>query len=87
MGAAVVAADCAWGPGDMIEDGVNGRLVPVDHVNALASVMQELIEHPEVRVSLGAEAEKVRQKFAQSVVMAQWELLLCSRVNEQHGTA
>ena len=87
MGAAVVAADCAWGPGDMIEDGVNGRLVPVDNVNALASVMQELIKHPEVRVSLGAEAEKVRQKFAQSVVMAQWERLLCSHVNEQHGTA
>jgi len=85
MGAAVVATDCAWGPGDMIQDGVNGRLVPTDDVNALAIVMRELIQDPDVRAALGAEAKKVRHKFAQGVVMSQWERLVCYRTNEQHG--
>ena len=30
LGAAVISTDCPSGPADMIEDGVNGRLVPIE---------------------------------------------------------
>ncbi|MBT8080440.1 MAG: glycosyltransferase family 4 protein [Gammaproteobacteria bacterium] len=85
MGAAVVAADCAWGPRELIQDGVNGRLVPVENIESLASVVAELIDQPAFRASLGLEARKVRQTFAQSAVMARWEQVVCPNMNRQHG--
>ena len=76
MGAAVVSADCRAGPADLIEDGVNGRLVPVEDVETLASVMTELMSQPQVRADLGREAMKVRQRFQQDLIMPRWEEVL-----------
>ena len=73
MGAAVISADCRSGPADIIEDGVNGRLVPVEDVVTLAKVMSELLRRPEERYRLGAAARKVRQVFRQDLVMKQWD--------------
>jgi len=78
MGAAVICADCPSGPADLIEDGVNGRLVPVDDVAALARTMADLMLHQGIRERLGREAAKVRQRFRQDLVMAQWERYLLS---------
>jgi GalNAc-alpha-(1->4)-GalNAc-alpha-(1->3)-diNAcBac-PP-undecaprenol alpha-1,4-N-acetyl-D-galactosaminyltransferase len=73
MGAAVISADCRSGPAEIIRDGVNGRLVPVEDVVTLARVMTELLRRPEERARLGSEAKKVRQVFRQDLVMKQWE--------------
>jgi GalNAc-alpha-(1->4)-GalNAc-alpha-(1->3)-diNAcBac-PP-undecaprenol alpha-1,4-N-acetyl-D-galactosaminyltransferase len=73
MGAAVISADCPSGPAEIIVDGVNGRLVPVDDVAMLTRVMSELLHRPEERLRLGREAKKVRQAFRQDLVMKQWE--------------
>jgi GalNAc-alpha-(1->4)-GalNAc-alpha-(1->3)-diNAcBac-PP-undecaprenol alpha-1,4-N-acetyl-D-galactosaminyltransferase len=73
MGAAVVSTDCPSGPAEMIEDGVNGRLVPVEDVPALARVMADLMRHPALRQRLGGEARKVRELFSQDRVMRRWE--------------
>ncbi|MDP9198861.1 MAG: glycosyltransferase family 4 protein [Pseudomonadota bacterium] len=76
MGAVVVSADCPAGPAEMIDDGVNGRLVPVEDVRALSRAMAELMAQPELRLRLGREAMKVRERFGQELIMAQWEALL-----------
>jgi GalNAc-alpha-(1->4)-GalNAc-alpha-(1->3)-diNAcBac-PP-undecaprenol alpha-1,4-N-acetyl-D-galactosaminyltransferase len=76
MGAAVVSADCPAGPAELIDDGVNGRLVPVEDVETLASVMTELMSQPQLRVDLGREAMNVRQRFRQDLIMPRWEELL-----------
>ncbi len=68
MGAAVISTTCA-GPMSMIEDGVNGRLVPVGNAVVLSDVMAELMSQPEQRARLGREAEKVRRQFAQESMM------------------
>jgi GalNAc-alpha-(1->4)-GalNAc-alpha-(1->3)-diNAcBac-PP-undecaprenol alpha-1,4-N-acetyl-D-galactosaminyltransferase len=73
MGAAVISADCRSGPAEIIRDGVNGRLVPVEDVATLRRVMAELLRQPEERARLGQEAKKVRQVFRQDLVMKQWE--------------
>jgi len=73
MGAPVISADCHSGPADMIQDGVNGRLVPVEDVTTLARVMAELMAEPKLRESLGREASKVRQSFRQDLIMDRWE--------------
>jgi GalNAc-alpha-(1->4)-GalNAc-alpha-(1->3)-diNAcBac-PP-undecaprenol alpha-1,4-N-acetyl-D-galactosaminyltransferase len=83
MGAAVISADCPSGPADLIQDGISGRLVPVNDVTALTRVMAELMSRPDVRERLGREASKVRQRYRQDLVMAQWEKCLLSfAINE-----
>jgi GalNAc-alpha-(1->4)-GalNAc-alpha-(1->3)-diNAcBac-PP-undecaprenol alpha-1,4-N-acetyl-D-galactosaminyltransferase len=72
MGAAVISADCHSGPRELIVDGVNGRLVPVDDVATLARVMSELMAAPELRERLGQEALKTRETFAQGLIMERW---------------
>lgn len=76
LGAAVISADCPSGPSDMIEEGVNGRLVPVDDVSTLAAVMTELISKPGERARLGHAAAGVRERYRQDIVMDLWETCL-----------
>ena len=84
MGAAVISADCRSGPAEIIKDGVNGRLVPVEDVAMLTQVMSELLRHPEERERLGSEAMKVRQAFAQDLVMKQWERCVVPTLAQGH---
>jgi GalNAc-alpha-(1->4)-GalNAc-alpha-(1->3)-diNAcBac-PP-undecaprenol alpha-1,4-N-acetyl-D-galactosaminyltransferase len=76
MGLAVICADCRAGPSELIADGVNGRLVPIDDVDALTSAMLDLMTKPELRQQLGREASKVRQLFRQEFIMDKWEACL-----------
>jgi GalNAc-alpha-(1->4)-GalNAc-alpha-(1->3)-diNAcBac-PP-undecaprenol alpha-1,4-N-acetyl-D-galactosaminyltransferase len=76
MGLAVVCADCRAGPSDLIEDGINGRLVPVDDVDALVRAMSELMAAPDVRERMGCEARNVRKQFGQDAIMDIWQSLL-----------
>lgn len=84
MGAAVISADCRSGPSDLIEDGINGRLVPVEDVVGLARVMAELMANPEMRERLGREASKVRQRYRQELIMAEWEACLLPGLRWTH---
>jgi GalNAc-alpha-(1->4)-GalNAc-alpha-(1->3)-diNAcBac-PP-undecaprenol alpha-1,4-N-acetyl-D-galactosaminyltransferase len=84
MGAAVISADCRSGPAEIIEDGVNGRLVPVDDVAVLSRVMSELLRQPEQRIRLGNEARKVREVFRQDLIMKQWEHCVLPTSSQVH---
>ena len=76
MSAPVISTDCPSGPSELIEDGINGRLVPTENVTALATAMAELMSNPQARESLGREAVKTRQRYQQQRIMAQWEACL-----------
>jgi glycosyltransferase involved in cell wall biosynthesis len=76
MGAPVIAADCQSGPSEIIEDGVNGRLVPVEDVDELANAMTDLMSQPHLRARLGAAAKSVRWRFGQEQIMNMWEQCL-----------
>jgi GalNAc-alpha-(1->4)-GalNAc-alpha-(1->3)-diNAcBac-PP-undecaprenol alpha-1,4-N-acetyl-D-galactosaminyltransferase len=76
MGVAVICADCRSGPSELIVDGVNGRLVPVDDLESLTLAMSQLMADSKARERLGKEASRVRQQFAQGVLMNRWEACL-----------
>lgn len=76
MGAPVISADCPAGPADIIEDGTNGCLVPVEDPLALARTMERLLADPSLRQRLGHAAISVRDRFRQESVMAQWHSAL-----------
>jgi glycosyltransferase involved in cell wall biosynthesis len=76
LGAAVISSDCPSGPSDLIEEGVNGRLVPVDDVSTLAKVMADLMRNGDERDRLGRAALKVRERYRQDEIMRRWEASL-----------
>ncbi|CAM5407488.1 Glycosyltransferase involved in cell wall biosynthesis OS=Streptomyces violarus OX=67380 GN=FHS41_000096 PE=4 SV=1 [Streptomyces violarus] len=75
-GLPVVSTDCPYGPGEIIQDGADGRLVPVGDAGALASALLELIGDDERRRHMGRTALENARRFAPGPVVAQAERLL-----------
>ena len=73
----VVAFDCNYGPADMIKDGVNGYLVPVDDIDAMASRIIRILAVPKLRDKLSANCARSIQKFSPEIVAGQWVELFC----------
>jgi glycosyltransferase involved in cell wall biosynthesis len=75
MGLPLVAAD-APGCREIVEDGVNGFLVPVGDAAALAEKIELLLDQPALRRQFGAASrEKAVREFDRAIVFRQtWEL-------------
>lgn len=69
LGLPCVATDCEFGPGDMIQDGRNGRLVPVGDIKAMAKAMKELIENPQMAVSYSKKSVEFRKNHSIDRIM------------------
>lgn len=76
MGAAVVSTNCPHGPAEIITDGVNGLLTPVDDVQAMAAALRHLMADPGLRTRLGAQAQTVRHRCDETILMQAWEFAL-----------
>lgn len=72
-GLPVIAADCATGPGDIVRDGVDGRLVPARDAAALAAAMRDLMGDAALRRRLGAAAAAVTRRFSPDRFFASWQ--------------
>ena len=75
-GLAVVSFACPTGPADVIEDHVNGILVPPLDTTALAAALRELVEDEQLRRSLGAAAAETAAAYSMDAVGPRWEALL-----------
>ncbi|MEU0388791.1 glycosyltransferase family 4 protein [Streptomyces chartreusis] len=75
-GLPVVSTDCPYGPGEIIQDGADGRLVPVSDADALASALLELVGDDERRRRMGRTALENARRFAPGPVVAQAERIL-----------
>ncbi|MQS34859.1 glycosyltransferase [Streptomyces katsurahamanus] len=75
-GLPVVATDCPHGPREIIEDGVDGRLVPVGDVDAIADALLGLINDDELRRRAGAAALAASERFDPERIAARHEALL-----------
>ncbi|RKY70749.1 MAG: glycosyltransferase family 1 protein [Candidatus Latescibacterota bacterium] len=60
-GTSVVATDCSSLP-ELIDDGVTGRLCPMDDVKAFAAAVSELVAQPERLLQMGRKARKAIEK-------------------------
>jgi glycosyltransferase involved in cell wall biosynthesis len=73
-----ISFDCASGPAELIEHGVDGWLLPSEDVGALATAMRALMADEALRHRLGSAAAKITQRYAMDAVLAQWHALIAS---------
>jgi len=74
-----IVAAASQGPGELITDGVDGRLTPVDDVDAFAGALRELLDQPALRSKL-VEAGRVRvaEGFSEAAIVAKWREVFAS---------
>jgi glycosyltransferase involved in cell wall biosynthesis len=73
LGIPVISTDCpCGGPAQLIEDGVNGLLVPVGDAYALADAFRRILEDVELETRLQENSYKITQKLAPDKVCKQW---------------
>jgi GalNAc-alpha-(1->4)-GalNAc-alpha-(1->3)-diNAcBac-PP-undecaprenol alpha-1,4-N-acetyl-D-galactosaminyltransferase len=72
-GLPVIATDCLSGPREMITDGVNGILVAMEDVDALADGMDTLMSDPTKRQQLALAAPQILEQFGLEQVMNRWK--------------
>lgn len=77
-GLPVIAADCDFGPADMVENGRSGVLVVPEDPAALGQALAEMIENPAARQRMGAAAAQAMARFAPERVLARWDQLLAT---------
>ena len=74
-GIPVVSFDCPWGPADIIKNGEDGFLVEYLNTDEAAQRVCQLIENPNLRKEMGANARKNIQRYDRDSVMKQWSFL------------
>ena len=63
-GCCCIASDCPQGPAELIQDSVNGRLIPENaSTQHWINAINELLRQPVLRQGLGAAAEEVRDRY------------------------
>ena len=75
-GLPVVVTDCPWGPGEIVQHGVDGWLVPPEDVAALAAGLGLLMGDDALRARLAEAARRSVRRFARESVMALWDDLV-----------
>lgn len=73
----VVAYDCLFGPAELIDNGVTGRLVPLGDVDALAAAIIAMLEDPEGARRMGVRAKKrLEDELSPERAWARWRVLI-----------
>lgn len=79
MGIPVISTDCPSGGSKvLIENGINGLLVPVGDVSTLSRAMSTLADSREIQGELGENALKIKKTLDSDIVAAKWLMYLKS---------
>jgi glycosyltransferase involved in cell wall biosynthesis len=84
-GVPVVSTDCPHGPGEIIEDGVDGRLAPVGDVDAIADALLGLINDDELRRRMGQAALAASARFDPARIAERHEALFTELLARGEG--
>jgi len=77
-GLPIVAFDCPHGVSEIVQDGVNGRLLPAEDVPALTVTLVNLLRDPTVLERMRAAIPATLGPFTAPVVSARWNAMFAS---------
>lgn len=72
-GVPLVAFDVPIGPQEIVEDGINGRLIPDGDMSGFANALLELIEDEGLRRRMGANAQETARKYEIDAIGRSWD--------------
>ena len=72
VGTPVIAADCPHGPADIIEDGVDGRLTPVEDPVALGTAIEAMLSDPKSLLRFSEKAAIKAEQFDVETIVEQY---------------
>lgn len=73
-----IAYDVKYGPRDIIRDGQDGVLVPVNDEDALANAMVKLLNDPAKLQAFSEQAYQDAERYSTDAVWARWQPLMAS---------
>ncbi len=76
-----ISTDCPTGPSEIIVDGLNGFLIPVNDQTALENKLEQLISSEELQKKLGINALKTVKKFETGNVVNKWEKIIQNAIH------
>ena len=79
-GLPIVSFDCPFGPGEIIENEVDGLLVPPEDADALAEAMARMMKDADLRRRFGEKAQQNVRRFERSRIMERWDDLVAEVV-------
>ncbi|MEI8321051.1 MAG: glycosyltransferase family 4 protein [Alphaproteobacteria bacterium] len=77
VGLPVIASACS-GNVDVVQDGVNGLLFPIEDVTVLTEKMLTLIKDTKLRSALSKQAKKISTDFSEDRILKLWEKVINS---------
>lgn len=86
-GVPVIAADCDYGPREIIQDGDSGLIVPVDDVDALARSLDDVLGSPELDARLRQHGARCAREFETGKLVQNYERLftdLAATLDRKH---
>lgn len=78
IGLPVVSYECPCGPRDIIFDGINGFLAPVNDEKTLADRICQLIENEDSRHFMSTSAQERAKDFSLHIIIGQWMQLFAT---------
>lgn len=78
IGMPCVSTDCDFGPSELIEDGLNGLLVPVGDSHAMAKAILLMLEDKEFAKKCGNEAKKISESHDLIVIGQRYQSFIHS---------
>jgi len=83
-GVPLVAFDAPCGPKDVIKEGQNGFLVKAGDIKTLADKINQLIESPEMRKTMGNTAVEMSADYRIERIMPRWDQLFKELIDEKN---
>lgn len=85
LGLPCVSTDCpCGGPRYLIQDGVNGLLVPVGDADEMARAMRRILSNSNMVENMGKEAMKIAKDLAPEKIYGLWEKFVTSIVSVEN---
>lgn len=79
-----IAADCDFGPGELIRDQENGILVPVEDVEKLALAMAEVADNKDLAEKLSRKAQEIRKTHNGERIAAMYHRYIADVVSGEY---